>query len=270
MQLKKTWKKTIGCEQLIKKGESTLELLEFDLLRLEKGMEYSYDTGDWEYALVILGGSCTVMGDDFVYENIGSRRDVFSGPATSVYIPRKRTFTIRALNEVRIAVVKSPSDLDTKPVLVRPEDVIIKTLGKPGWKRDAHFIIDERIAAKHLYIGEAYVYPGNWASYPPHKHDRERMPQEGILEEGYYYEFNLEAGFGIQKVYTEEGDIDEIYTVRSGDLVEIPRGYHPFACAPGYFAYYLWFMAGENRGFFMSTEPAHKWITALDVILDKQ
>ena len=35
MQLKKTWKNTIGCEQLIKKGESTLELLEFDLLRLE-------------------------------------------------------------------------------------------------------------------------------------------------------------------------------------------------------------------------------------------
>lgn len=270
MNLKKKWNKSYGCEQLIKKEESSLELLEFDLLRLKAGAKQTYDTGEQEFALVILGGSCTVEGDGFVYKNIGKRKDVFAGPATSVYIPRRKRFTVIGIDEVSIAVVKSPSDLDTPPVLVSPEDVIVKTLGKPGWRRDSHFIIDERIQAKHLFIGEAYVHPGNWASYPPHKHDQDQMPHEGILEEGYYYEFNLPSGFGIQKVYTQEGDIDETYTVKDGDLVEIPRGYHPFACAPGYYAYYLWFMAGKRRGFFMSTDPDHSWINALDVFLDKQ
>ncbi len=270
MKLKKMWRRSFGCEQLIKKEDSSLSLLELDMLRLQTGASHTYDSGEQEFALVILGGHCTVQGDDFVYENIGQRKDVFAGPATSLYIPRRKRFTVIGLDQVSIAVIKSPSDLDTPSVLVSPQDVIVKTLGKHGWKRDSHFIIDERIQAKHLFIGEAYVYPGNWASYPPHKHDQDNMPMEGALEEGYYYEFNLSSGFGIQKVYTEEGDIDETYTVQSGDMVEIPRGYHPFACAPGYYAYYLWFMAGKRRGFFMSTQPAHKWINAVDIILDKQ
>ncbi|NMB97808.1 MAG: 5-deoxy-glucuronate isomerase, partial [Clostridiaceae bacterium] len=114
--------------------------------------------------------------------------------------------------------------------------------------------------AKHLYIGEAFVGSGMWASYPPHKHDEDNMPVEGLLEEIYYYEFDKEAGFGIQKVYSKEGDIDETYTVKTGDIVEIPKGYHPFCCAPGYNSYYLWIMAGKNRGFYMTTEEKHKWL----------
>ena len=53
-----------------------------------------------------------------------------------------------------------------------------------------------------------------------------------LQRNGYYYEFDKPSGFGIQRVYTKEGDIDETYTVKSGDMVEIPRGYHPVHCAP--------------------------------------
>ena len=111
-----------------------------------------------------------------------------------------------------------------------------------------------------LYIGEAFVRGGQWASYPPHKHDDDNMPTEAETEEIYYYEFKKPQGFGIQKVYTMEGDLDETYTVKSGDFVEIPRGYHPFHSAPGYDSYYLWIMAGEDRGFYMTTEEEHKWL----------
>ena len=124
----------------------------------------------------------------------------------------------------------------------------------------AHFILDERVDADIVYIGEAYVKGGQWASYPPHKHDDDNMPTEAATEEIYYYEFKKPSGFGIQRVYTKEGDIDETYTVKSGDFVEIPRGYHPFHTAPGYDNYYLWVMAGENRGFFMTTDEEHKWL----------
>lgn len=91
---------------------------------------------------------------------------------------------------------KSPAVKDFDPVLVKPEDVIVKDLGKPGWERQAHFIIDERLDANLLYIGEAFVEGGQWASYPPHKHDEDNMPAEGILEEIYYFEYDNPLGSG--------------------------------------------------------------------------
>ncbi len=261
MSFKKTWKMQNGTDEIVTKTNSSLGLLELDMVKLAQGESTEYHEQDKEYSIILLGGKCTITGDEFAYEKIGERENVFDGAATAVYIPCNKAFRICADTDVTIAVCKSPSDMDADPVLVQPKDVVIKDLGKDGWQRQAHFIIDERIYAKHLYIGEAYVGSGMWASYPPHKHDEDNMPVEGVLEEIYYYEFNKEAGFGIQRLYSKEGDIDETYTVKTGDVVEIPRGYHPFCCAPGYESYYLWIMAGENRGFFLTTEEDHVWLT---------
>lgn len=260
MNLKKTWDKDYGKAAVITKENSDLEMLEVDMLKLRDGETKKYSEENKEYGLVILGGKCSVTGDGFEFNGIGKRKNVFDGAATCVYIPRGRVFTIKGEGEVSIAVCKSPAEKDFEPVLVNPEDVIIKNLGKPGWEREAHFILDERISANLIYIGEAFVEGGQWASYPPHKHDDDNMPVEGILEEIYYYEFDKPQGFGIQKVYTKEGDVDETYTVKSGDFVEIKKGYHPFHAAPGYKNYYLWIMAGKNRGFYMTTEECHKWL----------
>jgi 5-deoxy-glucuronate isomerase len=270
MNLKQSYSPKPGYQKLIETGKSSLTLLEMGMLHLEKGQQETLDTGEQETALIILGGHCDVKGDTWEWPGIGKRRNVFGGAAYSAFISRWQKLTVTALEKVTLAVIQSPTDRDGEPVLVKPEDVIIKTLGKPGWRRDAHFIIDERITAQHLYIGECYIHPGNWASYPPHRHEKDDMPAEGFLEEIYYYEFNMEQGFGIQKVYTDDRTIDEIYTVRTGDIVEIPRGYHPLANAPGYYCYYLWIMAGKNRGFFMRTDSDHQWINAAEVMLDKE
>ncbi|MDO4858667.1 MAG: 5-deoxy-glucuronate isomerase [Thermoguttaceae bacterium] len=257
---KKSWNKENGKSAVITFENSSLEMLEVDMLKLQPGDKKSYQEGGKEYGLLILGGQCSVVGSGFNFENIGKRANVFDGPATCVYIPGETAFTITGVTEVSIAVCKSVAGEGFEPKLINPEDVVIKDLGKPGWERQAHFILDERCPANLIYIGEAYVKGGQWASYPPHKHDDDNMPIEGVQEEIYYYEFDKPSGFGIQRVYTKEGDIDETYTVKSGDFVEIPRGYHPFCCAPGYNNYYLWIMAGENRGFHMTTEEGHKWL----------
>ena len=257
---KKSWNKENGKCEVITYDNSSLNMLEVDMVKLQPGDVKKYNEDFKEYGILILGGQVTVEGENFKFENIGKRKDVFDGPATCVYIPGNAPFKLIGVSEVSIAVCKSPANEDFEPVLIKPEDVIIKDLGKTGWERQAHFILDERVKANLIYIGEAYVQSGNWASYPPHKHDDDNMPVEGVMEEIYYYEFDKPSGFGIQRVYTKEGDIDETYTVKSGDFVEIPRGYHPFCCAPGYNNYYLWIMAGENRGFFMTTEEGHKWL----------
>lgn len=262
MNFKRTWNKKFGKSEIYKRENSACQKVEMDMLRLADGDTKTYREENKEYALVILGGKCTVKGKGFAFENIGKREDVFGGAATCVYVPANKPFSVTGVGEVQIAVCKSPSDKDFKPVLINPEDVVIKNLGKPGWEREAHFILDERTDSDMLYIGEAFVKGGQWASYPPHKHDDDNMPTEAETEEIYYYEFKKPQGFGIQKVYTMEGDIDETYTVKSGDFVEIPRGYHPFHAAPGYDNYYLWIMAGKDRGFYMTTDEDHKWLNA--------
>lgn len=257
---KRSWNKKFGTSEMFKAEDSFCQKVEMDMLRLAVGSKKSYREADKEYALLILGGTCNVSGEGFEFKNAGKRKDVFDGPATCVYVPANTPFVIEAVTEVQIAVSKSPSTADYKPAIVNPEDVVIKNLGKPGWEREAHFILDERVDATMLYIGEAYVKGGQWSSYPPHKHDDDNMPTEAQTEEIYYYEFKEPQGFGIQKVYTLEEDVDETYTVKSGDFVEIPRGYHPYHSAPGYDSYYLWIMAGEDRGFFMTTDEDHAWL----------
>ena len=257
---KRNWNRKFGKSEIFKKEDSFCQNIEIDMVRLQDGETKAYNEENKEYGLVILGGKCTVSGEGFEFKNAGKRQNVFDGAATCIYVPANKSFTIKAVGEVTIAVSKCPSDKELEPVIINPEDVIIKNLGKPGWEREAHFVLDERVQADMIYIGEAFVKGGQWSSYPPHKHDDDNMPVEAQTEEIYYYEFKEPQGFGIQRVYTMEGDVDEIYTVKSGDFVEIPRGYHPFHAAPGYDNYYLWIMAGKNRGFFMTTDEEHKWL----------
>ena len=257
---KKSWSKKHGKSEIITKANSSCKNVEIDMVKLSDGQTKTYCEENKEYGLLILGGKCTVEGEGFSYKNIGERENVFDGNATCVYVPRNTEFTITGVGEVEIAVSKCPSDKDHKPVLITPDDVIAKDLGKPGWQRYAMFVLDERVEADQIYIGECWIEGGQWSSYPPHKHDDANMPTEAATEEIYYYEFDKPQGFGIQKVYTVEGDIDETYTVKSGDFVEIPRGYHPFHSAPGYRNYMLWIMAGPVRGFYMTTDEEHAWL----------
>jgi len=50
---------------------------------------------------------------------------------------------------------------------------------------------------------------GNWSSYPPHKHDSDRLPAESHLEETYYHRLSRPGGFAFQRVYTDDRSIDE-------------------------------------------------------------
>lgn len=260
MTYKKHYNGAYGKSSIVTWENSTLENIEADMVKLRPGETKTYNEEDVEYGLIILGGTCSVIARDFHYENIGKRKNPFDGPATAVYVPRNTKFTIVGVTEVTVAVAKCPAERDCPPALVLPEDIIIKDLGKPGWERQAHFVLDNRVDGNLIYIGECIIKGGQWSSFPPHKHDDDNMPTEGQLEELYYFEFDKPQGFGIQKVYTKEGDIDETYTVKTGDFVEIPRGYHPFCAAPGYDNYMLWIMAGKNRGIFATTDEDHAWL----------
>ena len=202
-----------------------------------------------------------MTGSDFRFENVGKRKTVFDGAGEAVYVGKDEKFTVTAVGgDAKVCVAKAPATKKIKAQAMRTEDIKIKELGKGAYTRTAAFNVAENAEANLLYIGEFWVEDGKWASFPPHKHDIEDMPNEGFLDEIYYFEFDKPQGFGVQMVYSKEGDLNEAYKVKTGDFVEIPKGYHPFSVAPGYKNYCLWIMTGKNRGIFCTTEEEHKWM----------
>ena len=269
MNYKKTYEPKIGYTPISKIGESSLKMLEFGMIELSYGDEITYETQDKETAFILLGGQCDFAFDDIVWKNVGGRRSVFEGKAHSVYMPRNKKVHISSNQNVKIAVCATKIEEDTKPQLITPEMVKSSVLGVKPWERDTHFIIDASTNAKNLTIGEAFVTPGNWAGFPPHKHDQDNMPKEGVLEEIYYFLFQPEQGFAIQRLYTKDGEIDECYVVKQDELVEFPKGYHTTVGAPGYNTYFLWLMAGEHQGFFRVNDPDHDWVMAVENVIKK-
>ncbi len=261
MNLKKSYKEQYGYERVITDRNSPLTYTELDFLKLANGQSYTVSESGKEFALIILYGKCKVVGKGFAFNEVGNRANVFDGPAEAVYIGKDTEFTVTGVGgDVKIAVAKAPAEKHFKPAHVKKEEIKTKDLGKGAFCRTAAFNLPETVEANLLYIGEFWVEDGSWASFPPHKHDVDNMPTEGFLDEIYYFEFDKPQGFGFQAVYSKDGDIDEVYKVKTGDMVEVPKGYHPFTVAPGYKNYCLWIMAGKNRGIFCTTEEEHKWI----------
>lgn len=251
-----------GYNNIFEAGQYNMKLTRFGLLKLKTGERYFGNTEEFEVALVLLGGKCRVEGNDFNFAEVGQRKNVFDGKPHTVYIPRRTSYTVTGISDVEIAVNESPVTRDTaKATVITPEETRTITIGRDNFTRYATIMLDEKFDSEHFYIGEGLIPSGNWSGYPPHRHDYDNLPDEIDMEETYFYRFDPECGFGIQKVYQPDGSIDETYTVKNNDTVAIASGYHPLCGAPGYQMYYLWTMTGAvNRGLISYKDPQHSWV----------
>ncbi len=261
MNYKKSYKSQKGYTPICKIGECTLKKLEFGIIELDKDEKLDFNTQDKETAFIMLEGHCNVEVNGEKWENIGNRNSVFENrKAESFYMPKEQMLTIEAIDKIKIAVCATPVQEKTEPQVLREDHVVLKVLGQPPYERETSFIIDGNSNAKVLTIGESYCKEGNWAGFPPHKHDVNNMPSECKAEEIYYFLFEPKQGFAVQCLYTTDGTIDETYRVKNDELVEFPKGYHATVTTPGYQSYLLWLMAGDYQGFNRSSDPDHAWI----------
>ena len=261
MNFKKKYESAKGYTPVCEIGKCTLNKLEFGIIELSAGESCDFYTRDRETAFILLYGHCDVKFDDTVWENVGNRMNVFENRrAESFYMPIEKNLTITARDELKIAVCATPIKEKTEPQLLKSERVPLKLLGRVPFERETSFIIDQTTNAKVLTVGESYCTEGNWAGFPPHKHDEDNMPTECIAEEIYYFLFEPKQGFGVQCLYTSDGSIDEAYRVKNDELVEFPYGFHTTVSTPGYKTYFLWLMAGDYQGFNRSNDPEHDWI----------
>ena len=236
------------------------EYLGFKNHRLGPGQQVSGHTGDRELGIVLLGGKCSVESSAGEWKSIGGRKDVFSGLPHALYLPIRTEFRLTAETDCDVALCYARAERAFPARLVTPDDADIEIRGGGNATRQINGIFKPGFPADRLMVVEVYTPSGNWSSYPPHKHDEHRPPAEVDLEEFYYYRVDAPEGYAIQKVYTPSRSIDETVTVRDGELVLVPEGYHPVVAAHGYNVYYLNALAGSARSMAASDDPDYEWV----------
>ena len=236
------------------------EYVGFEVLRLADGRAVDRATSGGEICLVVLAGYCDVSTADEVWRGVGERGSVFEGPPYAVYLPPGTDYRIEAVTYLELAVCSAPAQEGVGARLIRPDDTEASIRGSGNMERRITNILMQDQPAERLLVVEVITPGGHWSSYPPHKHDREALPEESYLEETYYHRLQPDQGFALQRVYTEDRSLDETLTVGDGDTVLVPRGYHAVSAPPGYDLYYLNVMAGPVREWKVRNDPDHEWL----------
>ncbi len=235
-------------------------------MRLEKGKTFGITIAQYEYLAVILSGVCDIRTNKGNFEQVGYRRDVFSGLPFAIYMPRNTEFEIEAKSDnFEVISCWSPTDRDTPIKLITPDDVKINMVGGGTGSYQVNALLPNDFGSHRLLAQEVYTPGGNWSNYPPFKHDDHRTTGKGDLleanlEKVCFYKQQRPGGYAIQRIYSEDDSLSATVIPQNNDVVIVPKGYHPLACPPGYPAYTLQVMAGSAHQVMTKTDPIDAWM----------
>lgn len=233
--------------------------LEYGLIILEKGETHEGTLPDNREAFFnILEGELTIVtGDDEqIKQSLGTRQTVFEGNCCGFYLPRRSKYYITAHSHIEIAIVQAVTSEDSVASIVSPDSVIREKRGKKNRTRDCSLI---DIPSTRLTVGEVHKPGGNWSGAPPHKHDYDDPFNETVQEELYFFRFAKPKGFGIQRLYDEDGN-DRLFLVKNNDTIAIRRGYHEVVTGPGYDMWYFFALAGPRKELIPRFDADELWI----------
>ncbi len=238
----------------------------FSLYRLRAGDTASEATGEREVILVMIEGKARVQGAGQDWGTLGERMDVFEKtPPHCLYLPDRTDWTARAETDCVIAVCSAPGKSGHEARRIGPDGI---TLTERGTGTNTRYInniaMENEDYADSLLVTEVFTPAGHWSSYPSHRHDEDDFPRITYLEETYYHRLNPRKGFGLQRVYTDDRQLDETMAVSDGDVVLVPRGHHPCGAPYGFEMYYLNVMAGPLRKWRFVAAPEVEWIMKRD------
>lgn len=238
----------------------------FALYRLEPGDVAEEATGGNEAILVLVEGRARIEGAGQDWGEMGERMNVFEKtPPHCLYLPDGSDWRAVATTPCTLAVCLAPGKGNHPARRLGPEGIALTPRGTGANTRHVNNIaMEARDVADSLLVTEVFTPAGNWSSYPSHRHDEDDFPRMTYLEETYYHRLNPPQGFGFQRVYTEDGSLDETMAVKDHDVVLVPKGHHPCGAPYGYEMYYLNVMAGPLRRWRFGNDPDHDWIYRRD------
>lgn len=238
----------------------------FALHKLRAGDSVAEATGDREVILVMIEGKAAIQAAGRDWGVLGERMNVFEKtPPHCLYVPNGAEWSLQARTDCTVAVCSAPGKGGHEARRIGPEGITLTERGKGVNTRYINNIAMEgEDYADSLLVTEVFTPNGHWSSYPSHRHDEDDFPRITYLEETYYHRLNPPQGFGIQRVYTDDGSLDEIMAVKDGDVVCVPRGHHPCGAPYGFEMYYLNVMAGPLRKWRFVAAPEVEWIMQRD------
>lgn len=164
-----------------------------------------------------------------------------------VYVPWKSRITLSTLHKAVVMQVGALSDRNTDFVHIAFSDVAkdpnrhrVYGFAETNSLRDVYVFLGDDFNAARLMMGICEGSSGGWTSWPPHEHAEQR-------EEIYIY-FNMNNKFGVQLVYEDMDNPLYVGLVRDGDMISIPRGYHPNIGCPAGRICYIYAMAARKAG----------------------
>nr|WP_172691003.1 5-deoxy-glucuronate isomerase [Agrobacterium larrymoorei]ASK49445.1 5-deoxy-glucuronate isomerase [Agrobacterium larrymoorei] len=238
----------------------------FSLYRLREGEAISEMTGNSEVIIVMVEGKALFNAAGKDWGELGERMNVFEKtPPHCLYVPNGEQWEASATTDCTIGVCLAPGVSGHEARRIGPDGITLTPRGVGANQRFINNIaMENEDYCDSLLVTEVFTPAGNWSSYPSHRHDEDDFPRITYLEETYYHRINPEQGFGLQRVYTDDGSLDETIAVKSHDVVLVPRGHHPCGAPHGFELYYLNVMAGPLRKWRFVADPAVQWIMDRD------
>ncbi len=239
----------------------------FSLHRLRAGDRVEDATGDREVILVMVEGKARLTGAGRNWGELGARMNVFEKtPPHCLYLPHGSKWAAEATTDCTLAVCSAPGKGGHAARRIGPDGITLTERGKGTNTRQINNIaMENEDYADSLLVTEVFTPPGHWSSYPSHRHDEDDFPRITYLEETYYHRLKPASGFGVQRVYTDDGSLDETMAVKDHDVVLVPRGHHPCGAPYGFEMYYLNVMAGPRRNWRFVPAPEVEWIMERDL-----
>lgn len=164
-----------------------------------------------------------------------------------LYVPWKSKVNLQTGHKTVLMRIGALCDRDTDFSLIRFSDVAkdptrhrVYGFAETNCLRDVYMHIDDRFNASRLLMGIGQGSAGGWTVWPPHEH--------GDKKEELYVYFDMGKAFSIQCVYETLDAPLFCGIVRDGDMVSVPRGYHPNVSCPAGRISYIYAMAARVPG----------------------
>jgi len=227
-----------GRKRIIHQYNTDLEFLRYGRIILEeKGGSIDVDSQEEEIGFICLNGNGVIQVDD--------KRHTLS-KYDALYLPREKRCTISSKGVFDLAECAAHSSKKYPVQFVRFEEVLkdpdlFRKAGFEPYARTLHTLLGEKnVQASRLLAGVTFSKDGNWTSWPPHDHSKEK-------EEIYLYIDMPHPNFGIHLNYTDYKDMEMVVPVWEGDAVAIKKGYHYNVASPGTTVGFLWMMAAVRE-----------------------
>jgi 5-deoxy-glucuronate isomerase len=198
--------KEFGVYQKVSAEDAGWKHLNFEARLMRKGECWQGNTDESEYGIILLSGNYSITTDKGNWETINGRKDVFSGIAHTLYLPRHTPFSLTSVSSVLDIAAGWCLATEDKPAKFKtPEEAAIEIRGGDNATRQINSLIEPGFGSSKIVAVEVYTPSGNWSSFPAHKHDERKLDTdnnliEACLEEFYFYKIDKDAGYAIQQV----------------------------------------------------------------------